>query len=297
VLHLTTARQRQAVATLSKMTCPEASAALGRWTPQGMVLIPAGPFTMGSTEEGSEGPVHQVWLDAFWMARHPVTNAQYAEFIEARGYGERRYWTEAGWEWKEGRTEPREWNKHKSKRDHPVRYLTWYEALAYARWQGAMLPSEAQWEKAASWDPAPPALRASPPPAGGTEGGRKRKYPWGDEFDKNKCNTSESGIGDTTPVGKYSPRGDSPYGCADMAGNVWEWTGSLHSPYPYKAEDGREDLERDGSRVLRGGSFYYDEGYARCSYRDLYAPAYVWHDDGGRVCWCAAPALPLDSGF
>ena len=93
VLHLTTMRQRRAVAALSKMTCPEAIAALDGWTPQGMVLIPAGPFIMGSTERGDEGPVHQVWLDAFWMARCPVTNTEYAEFIRVGGYRERKYWT------------------------------------------------------------------------------------------------------------------------------------------------------------------------------------------------------------
>jgi formylglycine-generating enzyme required for sulfatase activity len=300
VLHLSTTRQRQAVAALSKMTGPEASAALDRWTPQGMVLIPAGPFIMGSTEYGDEGPVHQVWLDAFWMARTPVTNAEYAEFIAAGGYRERKYWTEAGWEWREGRTKPREWDKYKGKRDHPVRYITWYEALAYARWRGAMLPSEAQWEKAARGGlqiPNAQSLIPNPNP--------ERGFPWGDQFDKSKCNTSESGIGDTTPVGKYSPAvhpelvegGDSPYGMADMAGNVWEWTSTVYLPYPYRPDDGREDLEGGRSRVLRGGSFYDDENSARCSARYDCDPVTGWSNGGCRVCWCAAPALPLGSGF
>ncbi|MBC8265243.1 MAG: SUMF1/EgtB/PvdO family nonheme iron enzyme [Anaerolineales bacterium] len=300
VLHLTTSRQQRAVVALSKMTCPEANAALDRWTPESMVLIPAGPFTMGSTESGNEGPVHQVWLDAFWMARYPVTNAEYAEFVAASGYQGRKYWTEAGWEWKEQerRNQPREWGKLKSKRDHPVRYITWYEAVAYARWRGAMLPSEAQWEKAARGGLQIPNLQSpisniqlidNPNP--------ERRYPWGDKFDKNKCTTSESRIGDTTPVGKYSPVGDSPYGVADMAGNVWEWTSSLYWPYPYSVEGGREDPDAPGRRVLRGGSFSYDLKLARCSSRHFGDPDFVWLDDGCRVGWCAAPALPLDSGF
>ena len=261
---------------------------IGETTPKRelLVLIPAGPFTMGSTDYGNEGPVHQVWLDAFWTARTPVTNTQYAEFIAAGGYGERKYWTEAGWQWKERerRTQPREWDERKSKRDHPVQEITWYEAVAYARWRGAMLPSEAQWEKAARGGlqiPNPQSLIPNPHP--------ERWYPWGDEFDKKKCNTEESGIGDTTPVGKYSPEGDSPYCLADMAGNVWEWTSSLFSTYPYKAEDGREDLEaKGGRRVLRGGSWDHDEDGARCAYRNPSKPDLRYDDVGCRLAWCAA---------
>jgi formylglycine-generating enzyme required for sulfatase activity len=311
VLHLTTARQRRAVAVLSKMTCPEASAALDCWTPQGMVLIPAGPFTMGSTEKvdegpvyrverygfwidstgpGDEGPVHQVWLDTFYIARYPVTNAEYVAFIEAGGYQERKYWMRAGWEWKERgqRTQPDGWDEHKGKRDHPVCDITWYEALAYARWRGAMLPSEAQWEKAARGGLQLPTSNFqfvdNPNP--------ERRFPWGDEFDGKKCNTEESGIGDTTPVGQYSPEGDSPYGVADMAGNVWEWTSSLYRSYPYNVEDGREDPEAPEAfegRVWRGGSFMWNEKFARCSYRDDPLPNTGWDYHGGcRVGWCAA---------
>ena len=301
VLHLTTARQRRAVAALSKMTCPEAIAVLDHWTPEGMVLIPAGPFVMGSIESAEERPVHQVWIDAFWIARTPATNAEYAEFIAGGGYREQKYWTEAGWAWRERekRTWPEKWDQLKDKDDHPVRCLTWCEAVAYARWRGVMLPSEAQWEKAARGGLQIPSAQY---PISNLQlidnRNPERRYPWGDNFDKNKCNTSESGIGDTTPVGEYSPAGDSPYGVADMAGNVREWTSSLFSPYPYNAEDGREDLEaKGGRRVLRGGSFGSVQGNALCFFRLDLVPDEDWDPAGCRVGWCAAPALPLDSGF
>jgi formylglycine-generating enzyme required for sulfatase activity len=93
------------------------------------------------------------------------------------------------------------------------------------------------------------------------------EYPWGNTFDKNKCNTSEGGKGGTTSVGFYSSQGDSPYGCADMSGNVWEWTHSLFKPYPYQVNDGRENEKASGARALRGGSFIFSERLARCASR------------------------------
>jgi formylglycine-generating enzyme required for sulfatase activity len=215
-----------------------------------------------------------VWLAAFWIDRYPATNAQWAAFLAGDGWRNQALWTEAGWAWKERASpKPDDWEEHKGKWDHPVRGITWYEALAYARWAGKGLLSEAQWEKAAR----------------GTDG---RRYPWGDQFDRDRCNTTESKTGDTTAVGSYSPQGDSPYGLADMAGNVWEWCSNLYVPYQYKAADGREVLEGTGSRVLRGGSFDNTEGYARSAVRNLSYPYYRIRLIGVRVGVAAPFSLP-----
>jgi formylglycine-generating enzyme required for sulfatase activity len=134
---------------------------------------------------------------------------------------------------------------------HPVTGVSWSQADAYARWAGGRLPTEAEWEKACR----------------GTDG---RIYPWAGEWDPSKANTYEGGSGHTTPVGAYSQKGgDSPYSAADMAGNVWEWTSSLYQPYPYVADDGREDRETNGFGVLRGGAYGSDPWRVRCAFRNL----------------------------
>ena len=234
-----------------------------------LLPVPAGEFQMGSDDKDSHGdekPVHAVHLGTFYVARYPLTNAQWARFVQATG-----------------RKPPKHW-KHgvypAGKATHPVVYVSWRDARAYAEWAGLRLLSEAQWEKAVAWD------------AGQS---RKRKWPWGDVFDSKKCNTYESGTGSTTPVGKYSPDGDSFYGVADMAGNVWEWTSSLYRDYPYRADDGREDLDASGPRVLRGGSFSNFARDARCACRTHIDPGNFYGDLGVRVGWWAAPASPLDS--
>jgi hypothetical protein len=218
--------------------------------------VPAGEFVMG---EGSKA--HEVYLDAFYIGKYPVTNAEYKRYMDDIG---RAFEIPAG------------------KADHPVVEIFWYDVRDYAAWAGMHLLTETEWEKAASWDEGRRTKGEKPV-------GRKRKYPWGDGFDKNKCNTRESRIGDTTPVGRYSPRGDSPYGCADMAGNVWEWTSSLKKEYPYRANDGREDMSSYDSRVLRGGSFYKFEDFARCASRLGGYPDYRDWDIGVRVGVVAAP--------
>jgi formylglycine-generating enzyme required for sulfatase activity/uncharacterized protein YcfJ len=241
------------------------------------MLVPAGPFLMGSAEnneraEENEHPQHQVELDVFRIGQNPVTNAEYALFIQAGGYENQDYWTEDGWLWRkvEYTTQPKYWKDSlRNPPNHPVVGVSWYEALAYCQWfsettgQEFRLPSEAEWEKAA-------------------RGERGPEWPWGNEFDSQNANTVENDLSRTTPVGQYSQQGDSPYGAADMAGNVWEWTLSLWGTdperpqfkYPYDSEDGRENLEAGVHvlRVLRGGAFDQDGRSARCAYRGRYAP-------------------------
>lgn len=207
--------------------------------PEGMVWLPPGPFIYG-TGEGTR----VVRLErGLFVARVPVTNAEYARFVAATGYGPPRYWG--------GKTPPGEL------RDHPVVYVSWHDAVAYAEWAGVRLLTEQEWEKAAR----------------GIDG---RVYPWGDEFDPGRCNIRESGIGATTPVGRYSPDGDSPCSCADMAGNVWEWTASEWQP--------GSDL-----RVLRGGSFLGIQRFARAAVRRRHLPDSRIMSYGVRVGVAAAP--------
>ena len=263
------------------------------------VYVPAGEFLMGSTATEVEAAFelcqevygdcqrrwfeaeqaqHQVDLSAFWIGKTEVTDAQYRPFIEAGGYMDRELWTEAGWAWREEEdvTQPRCWDDEEwNQPHHPVVCLSWYEAAAYARWLSretgldVRLPSEAQWEKAAR----------------GTDG---RMWPWGDEppdgtrlnyCDRNctfgwKDEAVDDGYGGTAPAGSY-PAGASPYGALDMAGNVGEWTSTLWGgcdwppgfAYPYRADDGREEIEGGGCRVVRGGSWLDHRVFARAAFR------------------------------
>jgi len=182
----------------------------------------------------------EVELPEFWIDKAPVTNAEYARFV-----AETRHKPPAHWE---GKTPA------KKIADHPVVNVSWDGATAYAAWAGGFLPTEEEWEKAAR----------------GTDG---REYPWG-EWAEGRCNSKKAGIGGTTPVGKYSPQGDSPYGCVDMAGNVWEWTASKHE---------------HGGRVLRGGAFDVAGAGVRCAFRLRLGP-HSWDGDVGfRVAVARAP--------
>jgi len=205
---------------------------------QPFVYIPFGPFQMGShagvdeMANPNEQPQHVIHLAGYWISRYPVTAARYRTFVaqtqhESRGDGYRR-----------------------TPDNQPAVDVTWQDALAYCHWLSQRsglpvhLPSEAEWEKAAR----------------GTDG---RRYPWGNQQPTPElCNFQNA-----TPVGQYSPQGDSPYGCADMAGNVWEWTRSIYKPYPYNPRDGREIPEGDEARVIRGLTFNNAERFTRCAFR------------------------------
>jgi formylglycine-generating enzyme required for sulfatase activity len=238
-----------------------------------MVLIPAGPFLMGSNVRDDENPVTEVWVDAFAIDRTPVTNGQFRAFWESGMYDDSAApcWTglQEGFRWihkEEMRRVPRYWyDAQWNAPQQPIVGVTWYEALAYARWAGKRLPTEAEWEKAAR----------------GEDG---RQYPWGDTFDYKCCNVAKSGIKGTSPVGHFSPLGDSPYGVSDMAGNIWEWTSSLYELYPYRADDGREDLREDaGRRVLRGGSWQSRfTDHTRCANRYAANPNFGFVTTGFR---------------
>jgi formylglycine-generating enzyme required for sulfatase activity len=224
--------------------------------PEGMVWVPPGPFIMGS--ENEEG----IWVimleEGFFVTRTPVTNDEFARFVEATGYA-----TTAE---KEGGLDPEtlrpvigfDWrhpdgpsSSIEDRMDHPVVQVSWQDAIAYAEWAGGRLLAEQEWEKAAR----------------GIDG---RIYPWGDDPDDALCNTRESGIRTTTPVGRYSPDGDSPCGCADMAGNVWEWT--------------RSEWQSDSGRgVLQGSSSNNSMDSAPAACRIRISPDHRNRDVGFRV--------------
>ncbi|MDX9953164.1 MAG: formylglycine-generating enzyme family protein [Anaerolineae bacterium] len=226
--------------------------------------VPAGEFWIGSEKSpDAERFRHKVHLERYQIAQIPITNAQYRLFVAATGVMAPVHW--------DGDEIPPGLERH------PVVTVTWHDALAYCRWLSAMtgklitLPSEAEWEVAAC--------------GGAVTGGTVREYPWGAAWEAGRCNSEELGLRDTTPVDAF-PKGASPYGCLDMAGNVWEWTRSLCRAYPYIPDDGREDLSASDSvhRVLRGGSYYGNANAARCAYHYWRKPYLGFRDIGFRVC-------------
>jgi formylglycine-generating enzyme required for sulfatase activity len=195
-----------------------------------------------------EQPQHELLIPAFEIGAYPVTNAEYFVFAWSTGYRVPKHW--------------HGFRHADAIKDHPVVGVSQEDAITYCEWlskqtgQKYRLPSEAEWERAA-------------------RGNDARIYPWGDRFENWRCNTLEGGKRGTTPVGSYSPGGDSPFGVADMAGNVWEWTRSKLMPYPYDPNDGREIITKDSHCVLRGGSWYYSRKLARCSTREWVLPTHT----------------------
>jgi len=275
-----------------------------------------------------ERPAHTIELPTFHISRYPITNDQYRPFLESGGYEDPKYWTKEGWAWRRGidphcfgnevtydEERKKQYMKWTSRRtierrnrpywwhdpqwnvpNRPVVGINWYEAVAYCKWLDEQLrsidfsllrdryvvrlPTEAEWEKAA-------------------RGPHAFRWPWGNEWQDGMANTSEVGLGQTSTVGMF-PDGASPYGLLDMAGNVYEWVTTrlgqigVVEPkyrYPYNAEDGREDLDVDDIRLVKGGAWNFDKSCVRCSGRDWDYPVIFDQNTGFRV----VISLPLSS--
>jgi len=247
----------------------------GRPLPASEVLVPAGPFTMGTSIEAwaldNERPAHDVHVDAFFIDTAPVTNAAYLAFIAAGGYGDPRWWSAAGWAYRvrADLTAPRFWVRDGDgflrdrfgsiepiPPDEPVVHVSFHEAKAYATWAGRRLPTEPEWEKAARYDPAT---------------GRSRRFPWGDE----DPGPSHANLGQRhlspAPVGAY-PAGASPLGVHQLVGDVWEWLDTDlagypgFEPFPYREYS--EVFFGSDYKMLRGGSFGTDPAAARTTFRN-----------------------------
>lgn len=243
-----------------------------------MVSVSEGSFLMGASPDSfaydNEYPARELFLPEFRIARAPVTNGEFARFVEEGGYERREFWTEEGWSWreKENWTQPLYWRRAgegawTERRmfdeaplvsDHPVTGVSFHESEAYARFAGRRLPTEAEWEKAASWD---------------AQNRTKRRFAWGDEEpDTSLCNYGMNFWG-TSPVNQF-PGGASPFGCLDMTGNVWEWTSTPFEafpgfePFPYPEYS---QVWFDGDhRVLKGGSWATSPQVLRTSFRNFF---------------------------
>ncbi|MGH9901686.1 MAG: SUMF1/EgtB/PvdO family nonheme iron enzyme, partial [Pyrinomonadaceae bacterium] len=246
--------------------------------PGGMVAVPEGPCQIGSVWDAfaydNELPAHTVSLPAFKIDRLLTTNEEYAHFIREGGYERREWWGDEGWtrREREGWSCPPYWRRNLDggwdvrtmfdegpmRPRHPVTGVSWYEAEAYARFAGKRLPTEAEWEKTASWD---------------ASESRKRRFAWGDDPPATaRCNF-DNRFWDTTAVGIF-PEGASPYGCLDMTGNVWEWTSDAFAafpgfePFPYPEYS---ETWFDGDhRVLKGGSWATGASVLRTSFRNFF---------------------------
>jgi formylglycine-generating enzyme required for sulfatase activity len=292
------------------------------------IEIPEGKFIMGYTHDDDSAltmwrPPHEVFLPKYFISRYPITNAQYGLFIKNGGYENPTYWTKAGWDWRNGvdpafsgheidyMDEEREnqygnWLKSRKRKhqpywwgdpqwgifNRPVVGINWYEAMAFASWLNEImqhanleingnenlvtrLPSEAEWEKAA-------------------KGPMNYKWAWGNEWCNDCANTSEMGLGQTSPVGIFS-KGDNHYRLCDMSGNVFEWvttglgrTGQHHSQtprflYPYDPYDGRENIDALDIRIVRGGAWYFGKAEATCTSREWDYPIVFDQNTGFRV--------------
>jgi iron(II)-dependent oxidoreductase len=247
--------------------------------------VPGGRWRLGSTAADgfvfdNEKWAHAVDLKPFRIAKAPVTNAEFAAFVEAGGYRAREFWSAEGWAWRERERAERPaywlpkqdgrwtWRRHTRTEelapDAPVVFVNWHEAQAWCRWAGRRLPTEAEWEAAATGEPA----------GNGTRLGEvKRRWPWGEAPPDGRANL-DFAFGAPVDVGAF-PAGDSAFGCRQMIGNVWEWTASDFLPFPGFAADPYEDYSEPwfGTRkVLRGGAWATSPRLARPLYRNFFTP-------------------------
>jgi iron(II)-dependent oxidoreductase len=261
------------------------------------VLVPSGEFTMGTSVEpwalDNERPAHTVEVPGYWIDTVPVTNGAYQHFIEDGGYRNPRWWSPEGWTHciEAGLAAPKYWERdgdgwcrtrfgvvERVPDDEPVQHVSWYEADAYARWAGRRLPTEAEWEKAARYDP---------------RSGRSRRYPWGDEDPA----PHHANLGGATlrpaPAGSF-PAGASPLGVRQLIGDVWEWVSSDFRPYPgftaFPYPEYSEVFFGSDYKVLRGGSWAVDPAACRGTFRNWDYPIRRQIFTGFRTARDASPA-------
>jgi len=242
--------------------------------------IPAGRVTL-EAKKGFYGGGQTFEVPAFTIAKYPITNDQFAKFIDAGGYTERKWWSETGWKtlqqgwYYDGSSggweppgkpwhEPAYWSDSNwNSAEQPVVGVSWHEAQAFCQWlsetsgEPIRLPTETQWQWAA-------------------QGNDSRLYPWGDDWNAGYCNSQESGIGKTTPIARYEGKGDSPFGVVDMVGNAWEWC--VTDP-----TSGSHQTHAAAGYVLRGGSWSNSNHYARTTTRYGFDPYFRLNLVGFRI--------------
>ena len=246
------------------------------WAPRD-VALPGGAFLLGAARDepfvfDNEKWAHEIQLAPFSIASTPVTNADFAAFVDDGGYRRREFWGRRGWDWRRRaraehpvfwRREDGTWLERRFDTPvplrpwHPVTHVNWYECEAYCLWAGRRLPTEAEWEVAATWDPAT---------------GRKRRYPWGEDAPRPACANLDWRAGGTIDV-RALPEGDSPVGCRQMIGNVWEWVEDTLAPYPGFVCDPYKEYSAPyfgEKKVLRGGSWTTRSRLIRSTWRNFF---------------------------
>jgi iron(II)-dependent oxidoreductase len=248
--------------------------------------VPGGTFQLGSPPDApflfdNEKWAHPMAVAPFRIARAPVTTGDFATFVDAGGYRRRELWDEAGWRWREraAAEHPVYWQRDAAGNWHcrhfhewfalaphrPVIHVNWYEADAYCRWAGRRLPTEVEWEVAASAEPAASGSELAP---------RKRRFPWGDgPGSPEHANLDGRALGclDVAAL----PAGDSAFGCRQMLGNVWEWTRDIFGPFPGFKPDAYQEYSQPlfgNTKVLRGGAWTSRSRMVNATYRNYFGP-------------------------